>query len=634
MKSFYPGIALIGGENTAGIYSVNGGIVDAQGVGIQHLFYKNYEQDLIHTACTLVKIKGKLYYGNRVHEAETHPIHIHSEESCTEKGFMFCDTFSIENGKIKKNDKVFSYGDNIITFETTLENNSNVDFDIDIYAYAVGRNKDTLKASYNEKLQCIISETGERVIGVKVSKPELFKIVEDSPTGFLYRGTQSLFYNEEHNLDLETKCMTVMLLGKKITLKANKTYTFNWTLLVEENKEKLKHQLENINLELCKMQAEEYWRQWLSEGEEVQLKDEKYKKHGEINLIAAKAACIGGFVPADLTGHYFAMGSPSYYARDSMMVARAFMLSGHHREFEEIMLYLINRPTKANGEFCQRYNGKGLPSEGSNNNVFHQLDSIGYFARNIRDYYLKSGKMLLSYEKFKDYVNVFLNNKRKNGMVGPEGGVNEGVFGPAFITSSNMYIYGGLIAAIEIAVGFNDEKSISSWKLLSEGIYKGIQSTLAEDGSRYYYGYVDYNDVVIKKYDTPQYFGTLYGYPNDEGMKSTNDFFLRNASFFQDGIGYSEQEYHHGPWIFNTAACAEYAALTGNYVEYKKKINWIIKHSNAYGLLPEAIDGNDESKCMINPLTWACAEFVSAIFIINTEDGHITGKNPIYKNIN
>ena len=57
MKSLYPGIALIGGENTAGIYSVNGGIVDAQGVGIQHLFYKTYEQDLIHTACTLDKIK-------------------------------------------------------------------------------------------------------------------------------------------------------------------------------------------------------------------------------------------------------------------------------------------------------------------------------------------------------------------------------------------------------------------------------------------------------------------------------------------------------------------------------------------------------------------------------------------------
>ena len=101
------------------------------------------------------------------------------------------------------------------------------------------------------------------------------------------------------------------------------------------------------------------------------------------------------------------MGSPSYYARDSMMVARAFMLSGHHREFEDIMLYLINRPTKANGEFCQRYNGKGLPSEGANNNVFHQLDSIGYFARNIRDYYFKSGKMLLGYEKFKDMLMYF-----------------------------------------------------------------------------------------------------------------------------------------------------------------------------------------------------------------------------------
>lgn len=35
-------------------------------------------------------------------------------------------------------------------------------------------------------------------------------------------------------------------------------------------------------------------------------------------------------------------------------------------------------------------------------------------------------------------------------MVGPEGGVNEGVFGPAFITSSNMFIYGGILAAKQI----------------------------------------------------------------------------------------------------------------------------------------------------------------------------------------
>lgn len=631
MNSLYPGIALLGGENTAGIYGVNGGIIDAQGVGVQHLFYKSFEQDLIHTACTMVKIDETLYYGNRVHNAETHPIHISPIESGVEHGFRFYDVFFINEAAIKKTDRVFSYGDNVISFETTLENTSKADIDVEFYGYCVCRNKGALTAQFYEDTQSIISKTGNRYIGIKVNNPEFVKIVDDSPTGFLYRSTQTLLYNEESKTKLETKSMTGLLLGRKVTIKAKESFAFKWVLLAGDDKNLLERQLINFNIDNSRDEAEKYWSNWLIQGESIKLKGDIYNKYGEINLIAAKAACISGFVPADLTGHYYANGAPSYYARDSMMVARAFLLSGHYREFEDIMTYLIKRPTKENGEFYQRYNGIGEPSEGANNNVFHQVDSIGYFARNIRDYYFRTGKMMLNYDKLKSYVNVLLRNNRKKGMIGPEGGVNEGVFGPAYITSSNMFIYGGLAAAIELADIFKDYASKEAWTELAKDIYEGIQSTLSENGERYYYGYVDYNDTVVRKYDTPQYFGPLYGYPIDEGMRNTNRFYLKNASFYQDGIGYSEQEYHHGPWIFNTAACAEYAAITGDYKEYKKKLNWIIKHSNSYGLMPEAVDGNDERKCMINPLTWACAEFVSAIYIINTEDGHVVGQHPIYK---
>ena len=300
------------------------------------------------------------------------------------------------------------------------------------------------------------------------------------------------------------------------------------------------------------------------------------------------------------------------------MSARSFLLSGHIREFEDIMNYMIERPIKENHEFYQRYDGTGTPSEGANNDVFHQLDSIGYFARNIWEYYKMTGKMIIDYERFKDYIEVLLNNNNKNGLLGPEGGINEGVFGPAYITSSNMIIYGGIKAAMNISEISNDKDFYIRLKKLSDDIYDGIQTTLikTQGGDKWYcYGYVEYNEVLVKKYDTPQYFGVLYGYPNDEGMKGTNKMYLKYASFYGDGIGYSEQEYHHGPWIFNTAACAEYLAIIRDYEEYDKKINWLINHSNDYGLMPEAIDAADESKCYINPLTWATAEFVSAIFI-------------------
>lgn len=620
MKSFYRGVAIIGGENNAGIYSVNGGIIDAQGVGLQHLFYKSYEQDLIHTACTMLKIDGILYYGNKVYDGKSHPEYISPDNSENADGFIFKDEFSYPNIMVKKTDEVFSYEDNIIGFQTNVLNNSSKVLEIELYAYSISRNnnKDFLCCSYDIENKILLSKNGDRVIGIKIEKPEIYKIVEDSPTGFMYRSTQALIYNESHLKELTTKSMAGLLLGTRIKLEPKQSYTFKWCLIAEENEDKIKNQLKDFELSKMKENAKIYWINWLSRGNKLEFNNEIYRKYEQINLITIKAACINGYIPADLTGHYFSDGTPCYYARDSMMTAKAFFLSGHYEEFEKIIKYLTERPKKENGEFYQRYNGMGIPSEGANNDVFHQLDSIGYFIRNIRNYYFKTGKLLIDYDDFKKYINILLVNKNKNGMLGPEGGVNEGVFGPAYITSSNMVIYGALLGAIEIAAIYKDKVNEDKWELLSKEIYKGIQSTFSEENERYFYGYVEYNNDLVKKYDTPQYFGPLYGYPNDERMKKNNKFYLKHAVFYKDGIGYSEQEYHHGPWIFNTAACAEYCLLNGEETEYKRKIKWIINHANAYGLMPEAIDGNNENKCYINPLTWACAEFISAIFINNS----------------
>lgn len=179
-----------------------------------------------------------------------------------------------------------------------------------------------------------------------------------------------------------------------------------------------------------------------------------------------------------------------------------------------------------------------------------------------------------------------------------------------------MFIVGGLLSASQIAKHFNDDFHEGKWKKYANVITKHIeQETWIEELSRYGYGYVLYDDELIKKYDTPQYFGPLYGYPLSSNFKKMVDASLQNQSFYNYGIGYSEQEYHHGAWIFNTAANAQCQALVGNKENYISMINWMLEHSNAYGLLPEAIDGNSEKICFINPLTWACAEFISAISI-------------------
>jgi GH15 family glucan-1,4-alpha-glucosidase len=331
-------------------------------------------------------------------------------------------------------------------------------------------------------------------------------------------------------------------------------------------------------------------------------------------LIALKAANLNGLLPADLTGHYFAKGKVTFYVRDALMGSRAFLYAGYYKEFEQIIHFLMACPIKENGEFYQRYNADKNPDEGANNNVYSQIDTIGYFCRVISDYYELCGKLLVDYKAIKRSVNTLEAISRKNNLFGPEGGVNEGVFGPAYITSTNMFIVGGVLGAIWIAKEFGHLQDAIQWQTLVAETIQGIENTFLKDGY-YAYGYVDYHDEILYKYDTPQFLSASLGYPITNYFIQNYHCLIRSASFFDYGIGYSEQEYHHGPWLFNTCAVAETAFLMNDQQHYQKTMEWAINHRNSYGMLPEAIDATDESRSFINPLMWANAEFVCAAYV-------------------
>ncbi|GAU78454.1 hypothetical protein [Fusibacter sp. 3D3] len=611
MTKRYPGIGIIGSERLSGIYGMNEGIIDAKGTGIQHLFYDTFDVDLIHSACTLIKIGDTLYYGNRKETRSAHQVHMHPSISEIREGFIMTDLFNQD--QIQITNQAYGFDEAKLGFETTLKNRRHEPLDIEVYTYLILRNTAHVSAKIMENQ--VIANIGTAFIGVKVGSEDGSEdgskayLIEESPTGFLYRTTNAVHYDEKSSHPLETSNMVGVLIGHPMRIMPNETYTFMWGIVFEKSERAVMDALKVYPVRTAQSMAQTYWKSYLESGYPCERK--AYEDIVNINQIAIKSATIKGFVPADLTGHYFSEGLPSYYARDSMMVARAFLLSGHLKEAREVMVYLYNRKRKASGEFYQRYNGNGEPSEGANNSVFHQLDSIGYFMKNVYDYYKITGELLISPNAIKSLMDALLNCEKKKGMIGPEGGVNEGVYGPAFITSSNMFIYGGVKASIEL---IEDGLYKSQLETLCKEILEGIENTYLE-GEGYQYGYVSYHDDLVKKYDTPVYFGLLYGFENTEHMKSTHQSLLKNAAYFEDGIGYSEQEYHHGPWIFNTAACAEYAFLTGDLNTYEKKYHWITEHSNRYGLMPEAISADDENSCFINPLIWPCAEFVSASFI-------------------
>lgn len=611
-KMCYPGVGYIGNNKISGLYGVNGGIVDAKGTGIQHLFYNDYKNDLIHTGCTMLQIEDRLYYGNKLERSKSHQVHLTPCVSKTINGHIYYDAFDLKEDGLYREDYVTAYDPNIVTFRTKVNNYGDDVIRMSAYSFInVNPFKGTMSHVLENHSICVVE--GVRIT-IKTDQKDKGIIIKDAPTGFLYRTTQALIYEEailETCTNNETS--TSLLRKKSYVIKPGETVEFNWCLIIEAVKEVSGiNQLDVKNsLEIAK----DYWDNWFDSTHINRIKESKNNEYVKTNLAAMKSCLLNGFVPADLTGHYYANNMPCYYARDAMMVARSFLMAGCYSEFKEVINYLITRERKNHGEFYQRYNGSGMPDEGANNNVYHQLDSIGFFLYNIRKFFELTGELLIAYVEISHFFELLDAAEMKNNLIGVEGGVNEGVYGGAYITSSNAFICGGLNQFLKFAKEYNDLDRQERCQVLINKIEQGIKATYMKEEQRYAYGYVDYSNTLVKKYDTPLYFGILFGWQDCKLMRYTHRYYLNHATYFGEGIGYSEQEYHHGPWMFNTCAATQYCYIIGDEERYNKMMLWLNEHTNRYGLLPEAIAGEDEQKCYINPLTWACSEYVATAFI-------------------
>jgi len=608
----FPGLAIIGCDRLAGIYGVNEGIVDAKGCGVQHLFHDGFKKDLIHSATTLIKDGDTIYYGNRREKAGQHPVHLKPVKSAAVGGYIFSDSFDC--GAFEKTESVFAWGEANLGFETIITNKTDVTRQIEVHAYLI------LRAQSGRNIfgegDRVIAQGNDCHIGVNFDGACRHTMLEEGPTGFIYRLTAALLHDQNHSGPVRAgeNMLCGIAIGKKVELPANGEVKIGWSMGFGSQLDDLDKTLSAQAQASCMAQAKTYWQSYLAAGKKPTIKG--FGQLDRANQVAIKSAMINGFVPADLGGFYYADGLPCYYARDAMMVARAFITAGRLEEAREVISYLLARERKPTGEFYQRYDGHGRPAEGANNAVFAQLDSIGYLLRLVHEFKRASGELLAGRDDIAELVRVIIGAATKNGLVGPEGGVNEGVFGPAFIVSSNMCIYGGLRAAAEL---LGEHPIVADIVAVNKAILAGIEGAFVPDQG-YCYGYVSYHDDLVMKYDTPQYFGLLYGFEDTKNMRKTHRMLLKNASFEKDGIGYSEQEYHHGPWTFNTAACAQYAYKIGDFKTALAKLRWLNEHANEYGLMPEAFSGDDPSQCYINPLVWACAEVVAAL--------HVNGDKP------
>lgn len=594
----YPGLGYLGSERISALYGLNETIHDQKAIGLQHLFIDDYQVDLIHTGLSVITVDDVAYYADRVKPKSGHPLRHASSWTKTMNNCILKDKFNYP--EFSKVDSVGSY-DSLIYFESKFENKTSETKHIKCSSLVI--TQPYLKTSVTEYKKALIVNSENKWYSIISHDSDQIQLSLDAPSGFMYHGIEDiLFETNSYNQPIVSHHPIAMSISKRVEILPYDNYTFKWSILVGKDEEDVKKKIDEYqNVDHFK-RIKSYWAKWLRRSS---------SRESSTMLVALKSALMEGFLPADLTGHYFAKGKVCFYVRDALMASRAFMYSNHPNECKSIVNELLKCPRKPNGEFYQRYNAYHLPDEGANNNVFSQIDVIGYFGRVVSDYHALYGEWLVPYPEFSSIMNSLKNINTKENLFGPEGGVNEGVYGPAFITSTNMFIVGGLRGAIDYAKALNKLDDYTLWNDWIQHVTAGIENMMLNEGY-YSYGYVDYQPTQIRRYDTPQLLSYSLGYPISKNTQRNFNTLLECATYFGLGFGYSEQEYHNGPWLFNTAGAAETAYLLKDIKTYHGIMEWMRNHRNGYGLLPEAIDATNEKHAFINPLMWANAEFVCA----------------------
>lgn len=615
----YKGVTTVGFDNFTALYSNSESFSEGFNRGIQHLFYNDYTYDLIKKCITLIRNEENLLYSNITYDLHHAPKEIEIIEEGWEDLYKVYSKYKEYKGIERKS---FCYAlDNCIVIEESIRNNNSINVCIDVFAYIVFNNTKKGLLEYNKDYDCLIWDSGvkEKYVIIGLDRKSDFHVLSVEHINFDFAGFQKILQKEYNQKDhLKSEFGISAAIGSQCNIPSDEQILFRWFIVpckkIEEGL-KFLQRIRNINLQ-------EYgnviYTSFIDQTSKVidynKYANNKWKKIYYRNLLAIKSVNLNGFIPADITGHYFTHLGPCFYPRDALMVAKAFLYSELFEEAKKIFNFLSNLEFKEKGEFYQRYDCYCKPSEGANNYVEHQLDSIGYYLSLIKYYFDLTGELLINKDKLEEIIHCCESYKGYNKLIGPEGGVNEGVYGQAYITSTNMFILGGLMNARKLLKVINptDVNLKSKIDSLIEDISEGIETMWDKNYKYYYYGFSLTTNCVVKRYDTPQYFSPLYGYYNEK-MLHNNSYLLKNASFHGDGIGYSQQSYHHGAWIFNTAACAQFNYFVDNITEYVKKVEWLVNHTNNFGLMPEAVDAKYEHVCYINPLTWACAEMVSAL---------------------
>ncbi len=384
--------------------------------------------------------------------------------------------------------------------------------------------------------------------------------------------------------------------------------------------------------------ASDYWNSWMNAGRLPLSKSSnpqaaQYLEAYKRNLYCVKSANLNGQIPADITGQFVTNNMPQLYPRDAMMCARVLLLTGHAEEAKQVIEFWANPqiPMKTPGEWYARYDAHAKAVDAGSGARYDEpeWDSNGYYIYLLHEYHRKTGVWLADATFMYKLADFLVSHISPNGLLW-EGGIVEWT---GYLPATNMIDAAALKIAAQIARELGDTEKAGAY----DAAVRKISAAMPEmfDQTRQTYADVRFTNVKrangasltnqsgkkIYLWDTTANVGVIWGYPNHREIDLSNVFYDKNTVKLGGGMQYFDSpdpglaSYGHGVFFFTTAAAAEYECLYGKASRAKGFIDWMIRNSNSYGLMPEHIlpDGSDCSPA--SPLSWCCAEFTAALLL-------------------
>ena len=578
----WKGSAIIGNGQICAVYSDDDRL---DKTGIQHFYFKNYTADYISSSS--------------------------------------CDVY-LESGKALTGNKSVGMA-NFYTTSSKIESGSNV-FEVQVNSFpeiglviSLLRNEEMENSIYEYKIHFRKNIKTDKTIKLIVSH------VTDTLVILKWNNNASLIISSTNLKGSMSFADSVLTLKGNMEANTTKIIINASDNLKEKTSSELSINNTNTN----------YWQDWINSGVIPKFENQLYQEYYKRNLYATKAANLDGMIPADITGQFVTNNMPQLYPRDAMMTARVFIKTGHLQEAKEVLEFWANKsiPRKSKGEWYARYDAHGKAVDAGSGARYDEpeWDANGYFIQLLQMYYDKTGVWLADSILIYETADFLVNNLDKNHLLF-EGGIIEW---SGYLPSTNMTAAAALNTASKIAHDFGNNKKSILYKNAANKIAENLKLMIDKNRKIYadlrFAGGKNSDNSSLKNslgdtlflWDTSANFGILWGYPDHDRMRQTNNFYAQHTVKHNGGVQYFNApdqglaSYGNDMFFFTTSARAQYLALNNNTHESQNHIDWMINNSNIYGLMPERIYLNNQDCSDASPLSWCCAEFAAALLELN-----------------